>query len=353
MGSQTNQIATETNVEVGYPSYMDITSVSNKCITVKRLLKGLLATGNKPIYNATTGNGYSSSYQIKSYGSSSPTSVILTKRTVDTLFVDNTSKVIVTNANNYGGYPFSTGTAFLAINSIKTITGTVTVTYVKNLSTASDDGVSTASLDFDNPEEDTESNTNGQEPTVAGNMSRVTIPGCTQAPPCTGLDDSCVGNDKPQPCTSQTCAQATCPGKTICSPDSIISDVVDRSYALDISVQLYNGVDSSGNDTYINIDTVTFSRTVTLGTGISDKFTLSIPTGIPFVINGTPTGAFRFKLKGNFAVGFDNTFDKNGYLSATITATMPRIYVAVYNPGPKCIKYDDLSTVYSVYGKSV
>lgn len=343
MGTNTYQIATEGNTESTYGTYIDSTTGNTKCITPKRLLKGLLSTANKPIYN-TSADTYNNKYYIKSWGYSTATTVKLTKLTYANAYGSKTSETIITSAGNYGGYPFSTGTAFLAINSIKTITATITVTYVKNATTLSDDGVSTASLDFDNPADDTESNTNGQEPTLAGNMGRAFCnnpgagdSGCT----CDGL-------------TANASTPITCPPVVdLCSPvETTPVDVIDRSYVLDISVQLYNGVDSDGNDNYINIDTASLSCTVTLNTGRSDKVTLSIPTGIPFAISGTPTGAFRFKLKGNF-IGFDNTSDQNGYLWATITATMPQINVVLYNPGPKCISYQDLQYVYPLYGKSV
>lgn len=346
MGTSTYQIATEGNTESTYSTYIDSATGNTKCITPKRLLKGLLSTSNKPIYDTSAGT-YNNKYYIKSWGYSTATAVKLTKLTYENAYGNKTSEIIITSAGNYGGYPFSTGTAFLAINSIKTITATITVTYVKTATTLSDDGVSTASLDFDNPADDTESNTNGQEPTLAGNMSRATI--CNNQGT---TDTGCT-------CYAAVTANLICPCDSLtdggsCSPVTITPvDVIDRTYVLDISVQLYNGVDSSGNDNYINIDTASLSCTVTLNTGRSDKVTLSIPTGIPFAISGTPTGAFRFKLKGNFAIGFDNTGDENGYLWATITATMPQINVVVYNPGPKCIPYQDLQYVYPLYGKTV
>lgn len=351
MGSQTNQIATETNVEVGFPSYMDITTLSNKCITVKRLLKGLISTNNKPTYNTSVGT-YNTAYKIKTYGSSTATSVILNKGGL--LLNTVTEQIIETNAVNYGGYPFGTGTSFLAINGVKTITATITVTYAKRttynpINPLGDDGVSPASMDFDNPVEDTESNTSGQEPTVAGNMSRSTRAVCNN--PGQG-DTGCT-------CNTGITANTTCPfqgqacvlgdGST-CSPDTVTQTVRTKSFTVGLRFQIYTGGDTSIDDSYMTIANKSLSRTVTINTGISTKISFSIPTGTVFPIYGTPTGAFKFKLMGDF-VGFDA--DNYGTLSTSITATVPSISLVAYNPGPKCIKSDDLGSVYPLYGKTV
>lgn len=354
MGSQTNQIATETNVEVGFPSYIDITTLSNKCITVKRLLKGLISTNNKPTYNTSAGT-YNTAYKIKTYGSSTATGVTLNKSSAAAnVILGNTSQIIETTAGNYGGYPFGTGTSFLAINGVKTITATITVTYVKKtiytpIVPTSDDGVSTASMDFDNPVEDTESNTSGQEPTIAGNMSRSTRASCNnQGMGVTGCT-----------CFTGITANTSCPfdgqacllgdGST-CSPDTPTETVRTKACTIGLRFQIYTGGDASSDDSYMTIADKSLSRTVTVNTGISTKISFSIPTGTVFPIYGTPTGAFKFKLTGDF-VGFD--VEDYGTLSTIITATVPSISLVAYNPGPKCIKHDDLRSVYPLYGKTV
>jgi hypothetical protein len=357
MGTNTNQIATEANTESSYGTYISSTTTNKKCITVKRLLKGLLETSNTPSYVASDfSSGFTNKYDIKTWGYCSATSVSLSKYTGVSAFGNKTSQIIETTANNYGAYPFSTGTAFLAISSVRTITATITVTYAEKViyNPASDDGgVSTASMDFDNPEEDTESNTSGQEPNVAGN-ARLTVNGCTnQGNGIVNNDCTCFGNNLAVDGTPG--GGSTCLRLNICDPiGTTPTEPITRTFSLNISLQIYNGVDSAGNDNYIDILTSNpISYTVTLNTGISTIITLSIPTRTVFAIDGTPTGAFKFKLNGTFGVGFDNTTDYSGDLSATITATMPQVNFVVYNPGPKCIKYSDLPTVYKLYGKTV
>jgi hypothetical protein len=150
---------------------------------------------------------------------------------------------------------------------------------------------------------------------------------------------------------SDDCTGFTAP----CNPLEIVPAQPDTyGSTIFLSLQLYNGVNSSGYDNYINISEIEFSSTVTLNTGISKTFTLSIPTYTTFPIVGTPSGPFRFRLKANFGNFFESSAAhtlKNKYTSASITATMPQINAVVYNPGPKCIKYKDLATVYSLYGK--
>lgn len=331
MGINANQIATETNVETNYPNHIDITSVSNKCITVKRLLKGLLETNNTPTYNISNTNGFATTYQLKHYGYSATTNISLS----DGYVTSNTSKIISTTATNYSGYPFSTGTGVLAINSnyTTTINATITVTCVSTALASSDDGVSTASLDFDNPADDTESNTNGQEPTLAGNMSRAGIcsnPGAGDSG-CTCYSGLQVNMPPPSTCLI---------GDESCTPD-------DPIYAtmVGLSLQIYTGT-VNGTDKYTTICSAGKSFSLKTGSNASASITLSIPTHYVFNISGIPTTTFKFRLLGTFTgvetVGAANIF-------ATITATIPQIYFTVYNPGPRCLQYNYLSTIYSLY----
>lgn len=364
MGTATYQIATEGNTKYSYATYIDSATSNKHCITVKRLLKGLIST-NKPTYN-TTGGTYNNKYYIKSWGYSTATGIKISKSSsfANTLD-DDYAKIINTGAGNYGAYPFSTGTAFLALNSSKTITATITITYgQRSFTILSTDDVSSTSMDFDNPVDDTESNTYGQEPSVAGNMTRSDK--CNNAG--SGADVECNCN---QPYTAKECnlqggACADCPSNCsgVCSNDCpddcnmVAVPVGSNTYGSTIflSLQLYNGVNSSGYDNYINISEIEFSSTVTLNTGISKTFTLSIPTYTTFPIVGTPSGPFRFRLKANFGNFFESSSSltlTNRYTSASITATAPQINVVVYNPNPKCIQYKELPDVYKLYGKSV
>lgn len=368
MGTNTNQIATEYNTESSYGTYINSTTPT-KCITVNRLLNGLLETNNNPSYLASDLNsGFTNKYHIKSWGSSPETVVNISDGNI---FGNSTitSQIIETTATNYGIYPFSTGTAFLAIQGNPTITGEVVFTYGKrqvNANALSTDDVSLASMDFDNPEEDTELNNDGQEPTVAGNMSRVTTtPGCTQAKPCSGLDGSCVANELPGvcppvlPCPNQTCWDDQCLSEVKpwpCQKDEEITHPPFGFKSIYLYLQIYDGVDSLGNDSYrsiLNISTVSgFTATVELNNSTTQTFSINIPTGTGFPISRSPNGVFKFRIYGNFSDNFNpDNFTDGLYASAEITVNMPKINFVVYNPGPKCIKYNDLSTVYSLYGK--
>lgn len=364
MGTNTNQIATEYNTESSYGTYINSTTPT-KCITVNRLLNGLLETNNNPSYLASDLNsGFTNKYHIKSWGSSPVTGIKISKSSsfANTLD-DDYAEIINTGANNYGVYPFSTGTAFLALNSSKTITATITIDYrQRSVTILSTDDVSPTSMDFDNPADDTEPNTYGQEPTLTGN-TRGTIDKCeNQGSPVVTCECIAGGFEVYSPptpdcpCMSGYGCSDYCTGDTVpCNPLEIVPTQPDTyGSTIFLSLQLYNGVNSFGYDNYINISEIEFSSTVTLNTGISKTFTLSIPTYTTFPIVGTPSGPFRFRLKANFDNFFESSNSltlKNKYTSASITATMPQINAVVYNPGPKCIKYNDLSTVYSLYGK--
>lgn len=369
MGTRVNQIATEANTESSYGTYISSTTTNKKCITVKRLLRGLIETGNTPSYVASDfSSGYTNKYDIKTWGYSTATVVNIGDGS--NVYNSNTSQIIETTAHNYGAYPFSTGTAFLSILGNKTVTGEVVFTYGKrqvSVNALSTDDVSPASMDFDNPEEDTELNNDGQEPTVAGNMSRATtIPGCTQASTCTGLDSSCVANETPGGCSiefqcpSQNCWTDRCSTeiKPPCQTEEEIPHPPFSFKPIYLYLQIYDGVDSQGNDTYrsiLNISGVSgFSATLELNNSTTQTFSINIPTGTVFPISGSPTGAFKFRIYGNFGNDFDpGKFTDGLYISAQITVNMPKINFVVYNPGPKCIKYSDLPTVYKLYGKTV
>ena len=344
MGTNTNQIATEANTESSYGTYISSTTTNKKCITVKRLLKGLLETGNTPTYN-TTNNTYNTTYQIKTFAASMTSSVNL--RAGYATPINSDSQIINGNATNYGSYPFSTGTGFLAISTdyTRTINATLTVTCVRTIITTGDDDVSPASLDFDNPEEDTESNTSGQEPTVAGNMSRAINmcnntgqgnTGCTCNTPITA-NTSCPGDG----------ASCLVDGVSGCSPDNVTT----KPYAVSITLrlQIYTGT-VDGEDRYETLCSAEKSVELSINSNTSTSITLTIPTSKVFTIAGPPTGAFKFRLiMTNIGLG---TYGSVG-TSAKITATVPYIAFTVYNPGPKCIKYSDLPTVYKLYGKTV
>lgn len=332
MGINTYQIATEGNIESNsnYKGYLDSTTGNTKCITANRLLKGLLLTSNTPTYNTSNTNGFATTYQLKHYGYSATTTVNLQKgSTVGSL----TSTLISTNATYYSGYPFSTGTGVLAINSnyTTTINATITVTCVSSTLATSDDGVSTASLDFDNPTDDTESNTNGQEPTLAGNMSRAF---CSN--PGAG-DDGCT-------CHTGVTANISCPSN--CLTDGVCLSV-DHIYSTSVglALQIYTGT-VDGEDKYTTLVSNSSPFSLTTGSNKSASITLSIPSSKGFNISGTPTTAFKFRVQGTFTgVGTVGS----AYITAKITAIIPRIYFTVYNPGPRCIPYSYLSTVYSLY----
>lgn len=356
MGTNTNQIATEANTESSYGTYISSTTTNKKCITVKRLLKGLLETSNTPSYVASDfSSGYTNKYDIKTCGYSTTTVVNIGDGS--NFFNSNTSQIIETNAHNYGAYPFSTGTAFLSILGNKTVTGEVVFTYGKrqfSVNALSTDDVSPASMDFDNPEEDTELNNDGQEPTVAGNMSRaVTTSGCTQENPCSDLDDSCVANELPG-----GCFQAIKPPCSCQIEEEEITHPPFSFKSIYLYLQIYDGVDSLGNDSYRSILDISggsgFSATLELNNSTTQTFSINIPTGTVFPISGSPTGAFKFRIYGNFGNDYDpDNFTDGLYASAEITVNMPKINFVVYNPGPKCIKYSDLPTVYKLYGKTV
>ena len=372
MGTNTNQIATEGNVEnTAYDGNIFSSKTNTKCITVNRLLRGLIETGNTPSYVASDfSSSYTNKYDIKTWGYSTATVVNIGDGS--NFYNSNTSQIIETTANDYGAYPFSTGTAFLSILGNKTVTGEVVFTYGKrqvSVNALSTDDVSPASMDFDNPEEDTELNNDGQEPTVAGNMSRATtIPGCTQTNPCSGLDGSCMANETPGGCpivfqrpsencwTDRCLTENTPPGP--CRTEEEITHPPFSFKSIYLYLQIYDGVDSQGNDTYrsiLNISGVSgFSAALELNNSTTQTFSINIPTGTVFPISGSPTGAFKFRIYGNFSNDFDpDKFTDGLYVSAQITVNMPQINFVVYNPGPKCIKYSDLPTVYKLYGKTV
>ena len=345
MGTRANQIATEGNVEnnTTYAGNISSSTTNNKCITVKRLLKGLIETGNTPTYNRTN-NTYNTTYQIKTFAGSMTSSVNL-RSGYATPLNSSDSQIINGNATNYGSYPFSTGTGFLAISTdcTRTINATLTVTCVRTIITTGDDDVSPASLDFDNPEEDTESNTSGQEPTVAGNMSRA-INMCNN----TGQGNTgCT-------CNTPITANTSCPrdgascltyGVSGCSPDNVTT----KPYAVSITLrlQIYTGT-VDGEDRYETLCSAEKSVELSINSNTSTSITLTIPTSKVFTIAGPPTGAFKFRLiMTNIGLGTHGSVGT----SAKITATVPCIDFAVYNPGPKCIKYSDLQYVYPLYGK--
>ena len=341
MGTNTNQIATEANTESSYGTYISSTKTNKKCITVKRLLKGLLETSNTPTYN-TTNNTYNTTYQIKTFAASMTSSVTL-HAGYATPLNSSDSQIINGNATNYGSYPFSTGTGFLAIRTDYTINATLTVTCVQTVITTGDDGVSPASLDFDNPEEDTESNTSGQEPTVAGNMGRA-VNMCNN----TGqADTGCT-------CNTPITANTSCPrdgascladGVSGCSTDNVTNKPSAVSVAL--SLQIYTGT-VDGGDRYETLCSAQTSMELQINSNKSTSITLNIPTNKAFNISGPPTGAFKFRL---IMTGVGLGTQGRVGVSAKITATVPSIAFNVYNPGPKCIKYSDLQYVYPLYGK--
>lgn len=342
MGTRANQIATEANTESSYGTYISSTKTNKKCITVKRLLKGLIETGNTPTYN-TTNNTYNTTYQIKTFAASMTSSVNL--RAGYATPINSHLQIINGNATNYGSYPFSTGTGFLAIKTDYAINATLTVTCVQTVITTGDDGVSPASLDFDNPEEDTESNTSGQEPTVAGNMGRA-INMCNNG----GQSDTgCT-------CNTPITANTSCPrDEALCLTDGVSGcssdNVTTKPYAVSImlSLQIYTGT-VDDEDRYATLCSAEKSVELSINSNTSASITLNIPTSKVFTIDGPPTGMFKFRL---IMTGVGLGTQGRVGVSAKITATVPSIAFTVYNPGPKCIKYSDLPTVYKLYGKTV
>ena len=340
MGTLVNQIATEANTERSYGTYISSTTTNKKCITVKRLLKGLLETGNTPTYN-TTNNTYNTTYQIKTWAASMTSSVNL--RAGYATPINGDSQIINGNATNYGSYPFSTGTGFLAIKTDYTINATLTVTCVQLVNPTGDDGVSPASMDFDNPEEDTESNTSGQEPNVTGN-ARLTIDGCNnQGTGVTGCT-----------CNTPITANTSCPrygasclrdGVSGCSPDNITTK--PNAVSITLSLQIYTGT-VDDEDKYATLCSAEKLVELSINSNTSTSITLNIPTSKVFTIAGPPTGMFKFRL---IMAGVGLGTQGSVGVSAKITATVPYIAFTVYNPGPKCIKYSDLQYVYPLYGK--
>lgn len=384
MGTNTNQIATEYNTESSYGAYINSTTPT-KCITVNRLLNGLLETNNNPSYLASDLNsGFTNKYHIKSWGSSPETVVNIRDGTI---FGNSTitSQIIETNANNYGIYPFSTGTAFLAIQGNPPITGEVVFTYGKrqvNANALSTDDVSLASMDFDNPEEDTESTASTEYPTILSNPGSNTRGVCYDKSFCALQNDDCQTDQcysDFETCSPTVDCEGVCPKKACalqgcssycpsnCPDDYCLTDCPSYKYeeithppfgfkSIYLYLQIYDGVDSLGNDSYrsiLNISTVSgFTATVELNNSTTQTFSINIPTGTGFPISRSPNGVFKFRIYGNFSDNFNpDNFTDGLYASAEITVNMPKINFVVYNPGPKCIKYNDLSTVYSLYGK--
>lgn len=343
MGTNTNQIATEGNVEnnTTYAGNISSSKTNTKCITVNRLLQGLIETSNTPTYNILSGSGYSSSYQLKVYGNCPTTSVTIGAGYLMTTL--NDSQIITTtNTTNYGAYPFSTGTGFLAIsaNYSTTINATITVTCVQLVNPTGDDGVSPASMDFDNPEDDNESNMSDEYPTVSnttGNNSRALC--------ATELNDWCQSGNQLEICTNKITIGCTedCPTYTPCTQDF----QPGKTYAVTLTLmfQIYAGkVD--GEDTYTTICYEMPSIELTLNSNKTKTISLNIPTRKGFAIDEPPTGELKFRLKMNH-MGLGTHGDAG--VSAKISATVPRFQFVAYNPGPKCIKYTDLSTVYTLY----
>ena len=200
-------------------------------------------------------------------------------------------------------------------------------------------------------------------------MSRATtIPECTQASSCPGLDGSYVANEIPGGCTrefqcpDQNCWTDRCSTETkppcSCQTEEEITHPPFSFKPIYLYLQIYDGVDSQGNDSYRSILDISgrsgFSATLELNNSTTQTFSINIPTGTVFPISGSPTGAFKFRIYGNFGNDFDpDKFTDGLYVSAQITVNMPQINFVVYNPGPKCIKYSDLPTVYPLYGKTV
>ena len=380
MGTNTNQIATEGNTESNYSAYGDCSASSKKCITVKRLLSGLIGTSNTPSYVASDfSTGFTNKYHIKSWGSSAETVVNISEGS--NFYNSNTSEIIETNASNYGNYPFSTGTAFLSILGNKTITGTVVFTYGQrqvSVNALSTDDVSPTSLDFDNPEEDTEltasteypttlsnpgSNTRAVCPKNSGCALQVNCPGdmCSVQTPVTCDPINCIGVCQLQVCANQVCSQycpSDCPLDVTCPTHEEITHPLFSFKNIYLYLQIYDGVDSSGNDSYRSILDISggsgFSATVELNNSSTETFSIKIPTGTIFPISGSPNGAFKFRIYGNFSNDFDpDNFTDGIYTGVQITVNMSTINFVVYNPGPKCIKYSDLVDVYKLYGKTV
>jgi hypothetical protein len=247
----------------------------------------------------------------------------------------NDSQIITTtNTTNYGAYPFSTGTGFLAIsaNYSTTINATITVTCVQLVNPTGDDGVSPASMDFDNPEDDNESNAPDEYPTVSNTGARAA--GCLQAGG--GLNDGCQGGNETEFCTGKI---------TICTGNETPENGKTYAVTLMLMFQIYAGkVD--GEDTYTTICHEMPSIELALNSNKTVTISLNIPTRKGFAIDEPPTRELKFRLKMNNA-GL-GTYGDVG-VSAKISATVPRFQFVAYNPGSKCIKYTDLSTVYTLY----
>lgn len=385
MGTNTNQIATEGNTESSYGTYINSTTPA-KCITVKRLLNGLIETNNTPSYVASDLNsGFTNKYHIKSWGYSPETVVEISDAT--NFINSTTSQIIETDARNYGVYPFSTGTAFLAIQGNPTITGKIVFTYGQRQVSAnalSIDDVSPASMDFDNPEEDTESTASTEYPTILSNPGSNTRDSCFNKSLCALQTGDCPGDmcsvQLPEACSPTVDCYGVCPPNEVCAiqgcstyclghcqgdcPTDCLTyckkyeEITPLPFAFKsiyLYLQIYTGVDSVGNDIYTSILDIPgvsgFSATLEVNNSTTQTFSINIPTGTVFPISRTPNGVFKFRLYGNFGNNFTSSPGDDLFASAQITVNMPKINFVVYNPGPKCIKYNDLTTVYSLYGK--
>lgn len=353
MGTNTNQIATEGNVEnnTTYAGNIISSKTNTKCITVKRLLQGLIETSKTPTYNTSTdANRCYSTYQVKTYSTTATTAVSLSAGYMS--IANNTSKIIASSSGNYGSYPFGTGTAFLALNTNNhstTIQANITVTCVQLVNPTGDDGVSPASLDFDNPEYDNESNAPDEYPTTVNTQGSNTR--CIQAGGG-GLDGSCFANEVELPCYNKAtaCSPYTCSQETTCPFEAAcLSENLENGNIYDVTTtvrfQIYAGT-VDGEEKYVTLCSEIVSLDLTVNSNKYTSITLNIPTRQGFNISGTPSGVAKFRLEIEYTVvGLD--YDVG--IRVGMTATVPKIAFVIYNPGPKCIKYTDLSTVYTLY----
>lgn len=342
MGKGANQIATEDNVKEVFDDYID-TITSNKCVTVKRLLDGLCLSATPPVYNTSNPNSINSVYNLKSSGIFSAKTVTgyLNINITTTSFMlpsfDIPDAIIYSTATGYKTFDNDIGVC--CFNNYYTVTisakFTVTSGYRSfTASTASDD-VSPASLDIDNPEEDTETNTDGQEPTIqpfsVGPIQPCQINLCARDyDVCSPVNITCQWDEGVSiiPCSCVSGYNST-------STASLqITRHTDR---LDYSVY----VGDSNNWTYVL--TGYHEQEQTLNNSTS-HFTVDIPIVNTFGISQTPTAAFGIKFE------FSHY---SATLAVDYTVKTPAMYVTVYNPSHKCVKYTDLPNVYKAYGKTV
>lgn len=340
MGTLTNQIATEDNVKSEYTDYID-TITSGKCATVKRLLHGLCLSATPPVSSGVYPNGINDKYNMKSRGYFSAKTVTgylnINKTTTSFMLAafDIPNAIIYSTATGYKTFDNDIGVCCFNNYYTVTISAKFTVTSGYRSFTAStvSDDVSPASLDIDNPEEDTETNTDGQEPTIQP-----------------------FSVDPIQPCQIDFCVK----DYNVCSPVNIICSSDEGASIIPCScVSSYNSTSSSSLQIIKHTDRLDYSVYVgdsnnwtyvltgyheqeqILNT-LTSHFTVTIPIIQTVGISQTPTAAFGIKFV------FSHY---SATLAVDYTVKTPAMYVTVYNPSHKCVKYSDLPDLYTAYGK--